>query len=72
MAKDIIIDLKNLFDDLIKSYEREAKEAILYYSTDKVRDFKLLSGKLEAYKKQCAELLEDVATRQQDINEVRA
>lgn len=45
-----IIDLKNLFEEVTKAFERSETEAILFYSTDKERDFRLLEKRVAQFK----------------------
>lgn len=47
----------NLFNELIKLYEKTEGYNILVYSSDRERDFRLLSVKVEGYKERLNEII---------------
>ena len=46
------IEVKEIIDRLLIDYEKSESLCILFYSSDKIRDFKLLNDKLTSYKQQ--------------------
>ena len=46
------IEVKEIVDRLLIDYEKSERLCILFYSSDKIRDFKLLNDKLTSYKQQ--------------------
>lgn len=54
-----IVELDRLFNDLIKQYQTTETQCILFYSSDKERDFKILEEKVKQYRKRLNIVLAD-------------
>ncbi len=52
-----LIEMKKVTDELLKEFERTEGYNILVYSSDKTRDFGLLSKKMEKYRKRIGKAL---------------
>lgn len=48
---------KRLFEELLKEYYNSETYGILFYSTDKTRDFAILDKKIERYKQRLNEAI---------------